>query len=273
MPSASALTGLPKEVAVPLNANHRSICKYRNIHDPNWLVLRDRLVDLVKRTATTQASLKLRNPIPFWELNISKPPEAQTQLDTPSSSAPTPLITNLNSREMWIRGRRCNICRNRIAPTYPDTVGGYRFRCLDCDNYDLCSICQPTGRTSLNHSTNHPLRKILSTRLISQFDITTIHTENKVDAKIIEDHLGLEHLDPLLLLSPQACHIRFLADNIKSGSYHVIFLVALNFLKRQSGAQHRASEASLRKMQELGVLRAAAGTPSEKFFPARPGGR
>lgn len=44
----------------------------------------------------------------------------------------------------------CNICQIRI---YDD----YRYKCLVCDNYNLCSECFESEKTSHGHSIGHPV--------------------------------------------------------------------------------------------------------------------
>jgi len=46
----------------------------------------------------------------------------------------------------------CNHCQSMIKKEV--------YHCQDCDDYDLCKVCNDNGSTSQNHKTDHKLKKI-----------------------------------------------------------------------------------------------------------------
>ena len=59
----SSILGYPGEVSRSLNADHHDVCKYSSRSDPNYMVVRNALSDLVK-TIRSKSKLK-NNDYPF----------------------------------------------------------------------------------------------------------------------------------------------------------------------------------------------------------------
>lgn len=51
----SATLGYREEKQMPMNADHRSICKFETLSDPNYIIIRNSLISTIKNIATTGA--------------------------------------------------------------------------------------------------------------------------------------------------------------------------------------------------------------------------
>lgn len=65
VPRTSAIMHLPKERVGPLQANHRGICKYSSPSDPNYILVRNALVETLDRIAETCESYSMSEQILF----------------------------------------------------------------------------------------------------------------------------------------------------------------------------------------------------------------
>ena len=65
---------------------------------------------------------------------------------------------------------------------------------------------------------------------------------------------------PILVLNDTAGYTCFTVDELEAGYYHVIFKVIVDIRRQLIGPNAKSQRA------ELGVLRVAAGSPSDKFF-------
>ncbi len=53
------------------------------------------------------------------------------------------------------QGVSCDSC---LKTNFPNR----RYKCLTCDNYDLCGTCYDTNAESQNHINTHPMQCILT---------------------------------------------------------------------------------------------------------------
>jgi hypothetical protein len=59
----SALTNLPGEHQMPLDADHRGVCRYRNAHDQNFVAVAASIKELMMLTVErTQVGIPCRSP-------------------------------------------------------------------------------------------------------------------------------------------------------------------------------------------------------------------
>ena len=80
-------------------------------------------------------------------------------------------------------GIKCESCHKR-------DFKGFRYKCLHCNNYDLCDMCFEKKKTSENHSVFHPMLLIQDPDIGTKLELLVVaglDTINKtcIDNKIV----------------------------------------------------------------------------------------
>ncbi|XP_066908769.1 dystrophin isoform X4 [Halyomorpha halys] len=70
----------------------------------------------------------------------------------PQSMVWLPVLHRVAASESAKHQAKCNICK-----AYP--ILGFRYRCLKCLNFDMCSACFFSGRKAKNHKLSHPMQE------------------------------------------------------------------------------------------------------------------
>ena len=56
VPEYSAVLGLPNEMIIPLNAHHRSICRFASTSDQNFILVKSAIADIISGKPATHRS-------------------------------------------------------------------------------------------------------------------------------------------------------------------------------------------------------------------------
>ncbi|KAI9766755.1 MAG: hypothetical protein M1839_004772 [Geoglossum umbratile] len=161
----------------------------------------------------------------------------------------------------WI----CDACLKTFSTKTP------RIHCLECEDYDLCTLCYQRGKVSDSHSIRHRIRSSIATRDIPLSDlvlpdiaIPEFSPPRKGPNWTVKDKNG----GTWFHLRNNPRHARFLESSVPVGAYTVALAVAF-----KTSAQISAKDLEQLKGTTLGKLSCVVGTPKSRrsfFRDAKP---
>ena len=171
------------------------------------------------------------------------PPPAQSTPTRPES--PVAPQESPPKHTPWI----CDGCMDEIAISKP------RIHCVQCPDYNLCTACYQKDRVSKTHQSNHQVRRVLRTYVVSTSDMEFASSCSDPNWTIQEDYRFFH-------LRERNSHARFLATAIEPGHYSISLILCLKISPKLTPALIQQLDGGV-----LGKLRITVGFPvSRKVF-------
>ncbi len=110
------------------------------------------------------------------------------------------ILYNISFDDFRLKGVRCDACDVTSFQLR-------RYKCLQCDDYDLCGLCHDNQRETNRHKKDHPMQCLIlegDRNIFFQNDVTSVNYPLSITMSIYFEHLIKKYLNYTLSNSKMA---------------------------------------------------------------------